>query len=132
MSIETPTAAKYLIAMKLMSGRRYKNDISDVYGILWEHQERKTPISKEAIEQAVTELYGDMAKLPEISVGILEKAFDNGDFGNLYKQSREDEKEARKSLIAFENEYPNTLKTENIDAVLEQMKRKRDAAQVKE
>jgi len=125
-------AAEYLIAMKLMSGRRYKNDISDVYGVLWEHQKSETPISKAAIEQAITTLYGDMAKLPEISVRILEKAFEDGDFGSLYKQSREDEKEARKNLIEFEKEYPNTLKTENIEAVLEQMKRKRDAAPKKE
>jgi len=32
--------AEYLIAMKLMSGRQYKNDLSDVAGILWEHQKR--------------------------------------------------------------------------------------------
>ena len=44
----------------------------------------------------------------------------------LYNQSREDEKEAKEILIEFEEQYPNTLKTENIDSVLEQMKRRRD------
>ena len=120
--------AEYLVAMKLMSGRRYKNDISDVYGILWEHQKNGTPISKSAIEQAVTELYGDMSKLPENSERLLEKAFADGNFGELYKQSREDEKEAKEILVEFEEEYPHTLKTENIDSVLELMKRKRDTA----
>jgi len=121
-------AAEYLIAMKLMSGRCYKNDISDVYGILWEHQKSAAPISRSAIEKAVIELYGSLNKLPETSASLLEKAFENGDFENLYKQSREAEKEAKEILIEFEKEYPHTLKTENIDAVLEQMKRKRDAA----
>ena len=123
-------AAEYLVAMKLMSGRRYKNDISDIYGILWEHKKNGTPISRAAIEQAVIELYGSLAKLPATSSALLEKAFENGDFENLYKQSREDEKEAKEIMIEFEEQYPNTIKTENIDAVLEQMKRKRDAAPI--
>ena len=121
-------AAEHLVAMKLMSGRRYKNDMSDVFGILWEHQKGGTPLSREAIEQAVAELYGDKVKLPESSASLLEKAFNHGDFENLYKQSRQDEKEAKESLVEFEEKYPHTLKTENIDIVLEQMKRKRDAS----
>jgi len=118
--------AEYLIAMKLMSGRRYKNDISDVYGILWEHQKSGAPVSRAAIEKSVIVLYGDMAKLPQTSVKLLEEAFIDGDFENLYNQSREDEKEAKKVLIEFDEQYPNTLKTENIDIILEQIKRKRD------
>jgi hypothetical protein len=121
-------AAEYLVAMKLMSGRRYKNDISDIYGILREHQNNGTLLHKTAIEQAVIELYGSLTKLPDISAGLLEKAFEDGDFDRLYRQSRKDEKEAKEILIEFEEQYPHTLKTENIGAVLEQMKRTRDAA----
>jgi hypothetical protein len=121
-------AAEYLIAMKLMSGRRYKNDISDIYGVLWEHQKNGTPISKTSIERAVIELYGNAVKLSETSVKLLEKAFEDGDYETLYIRSREDEKEAKEILVEFEEQHPSTLKTENIDAILEQMKRKRDAA----
>ena len=120
-------AAQYLIAMKLISGRRYKNDISDIYGILWEHKKSGTLISKEAILQAVAELYSNLEKLPKTSMKLLEKAFEDGDYETLYKLSRKDEKEAKDILIEFEEEYPNVLKTENIDTVLEQMKRKRDS-----
>lgn len=56
-------AAEYLIAMKLMSGRQYKNDLSDIAGILWEHQRNGNPISREAIDKAISVLYGDHAKL---------------------------------------------------------------------
>ena len=119
--------AEYLVAMKLMSGRRYKNDISDVYGILWEHQKNGTPISKEMIEQAIIELYGDVANLPESSIRLMEKAFEDGDFENMYKQSHVDEKEAKEIILEFNEKYPHTLTTENIDSVLEQMKRKRDS-----
>jgi hypothetical protein len=121
-------SAEYLIAMKLMSGRRYKNDMSDVCGILWEHQQNKSPISKITIEQAVTELYGNMSKLPEKSVQLLEKAFSGGNLEALYNQSRENEKESKEILVEFEKKYPHTLKTENIDAIIEQMELKRDTA----
>jgi len=120
--------AEYLIAMKLISGRRYKNDISDIYGILWEHSKAGTPITNAAIEHAVVELYGDMAKLPERSVELLESAFENVDFEKLYKQSRKDEKEVKESLVEFDESYPHALKAENIDAVIEQIKHKRDNA----
>jgi hypothetical protein len=118
-------AAEYLVAMKLMSGRRYKNDISDIYGILSEHQRTGTPIPKSAIETAISALYGDNTELPEQSARLLEEAYANDDFERLYNQSREDEIEAKQVLLKFENDYPNTLKTENIDSVLEQMKQKR-------
>lgn len=121
-------AAEYLVAMKLMSGRRYKNDISDIYGILWEHEKSGTPISKSAIEQAVTELYGSLGKLPDTSAKLLANAFEDGDYERLYAKSHEDEKEAKELLVEFEEQHPNTLKTENIDTVLEQIKRKRDSA----
>jgi len=124
--------AEYLIAMKLMSGRRYKNDLSDIYGILWEHQKNGTPISKTSIENAVIELYSSLERIPDISVTLLEKAFEDGGYENLYNRSREDENEAKRALVEFEEQYPNTLKTENIDTILEQMKRKRDAELNKE
>jgi hypothetical protein len=120
-------AAEYLIAMKLMSGRRYKNDISDVYGILWEHQKNEKPVSKIKIEQAIIALYGEKVTLPEISIKILDKAFEDGNFENLYKQSRADEQEAKEILLEFSEEYPNALNTESIDRILDQMKKKRDA-----
>jgi hypothetical protein len=118
-------ADEYLLAMKLMSGRRYKNDISDIYGILWEHQRDGKPISKSAVEKAVTELYGDLTRLPEVSAQLLDILFSGVDYESLYGQSREDEIEARDILIEFEKENPNELKTENIENILEQLKQKR-------
>lgn len=35
-------SAEYLIAMKLRSGRKYKNDLSDIIGILYEHQKKRS------------------------------------------------------------------------------------------
>lgn len=44
LSIRT-VSSEYLIAMKLMAGRQYKNDLSDILGILDEHSKIGKPIS---------------------------------------------------------------------------------------
>lgn len=46
LAVRTVTA-EYLIAMKLRSGRKYKHDLSDIIGILAEHERRGAPISAE-------------------------------------------------------------------------------------
>jgi hypothetical protein len=117
-------SAEYLIAMKLMSGRRYKNDISDIYGILWEHKKNGTPLSRFDIENATERLYGN-TDLPVTSKQLIEKAFEGGDYEALYRESRKDEKEAKTILLGFRDEYPNALKEENIDGIIDRAKRKR-------
>jgi hypothetical protein len=118
-------AAEYLIAMKLMSGRRYKNDLSDIAGILWEHQKNSNPITREAISNAITELYGDSAVLPAASRKTIDDAFAGGDYERAYMEIRKNEKQAKEALLGFEKAYPGELKSENIDAVLERARQKR-------
>ena len=57
-------SAEYLIAMKLRSGRKYKNDLSDVIGILAEHQKNNAPITLDKINTAVNNLYGGWDNFP--------------------------------------------------------------------
>lgn len=118
-------AAEYLIAMKLMSGRQYKNDLSDITGILWEHQKNGDPISREAINKAVTTLYGENAMLPAISKKTIDDAFSDGDYESAYGKIRENEKKAKDILMDFNKTYPGELKGENIDAILERARQKR-------
>lgn len=118
-------AAEYLIAMKLMSGRQYKNDLSDVAGILWEHQKRGNPIAREAIDKAVAVLYRDGVELPEVSKQFIDDTYIDGDFKSVYKNIRENEKHSKEILLNFEKDYPNSLKEENISSILEKTKQKR-------
>lgn len=46
-------SAEYLVAMKLCSGRKYKKDLSDIIGILYEHEKRGIPLTMEDIDRAV-------------------------------------------------------------------------------
>ena len=44
--------------MKLVSGRQYKKDLSDIAGIVYEQQMAGKPLTYEMIDVAVRNLYG--------------------------------------------------------------------------
>ena len=55
--------AEYIIAMKLRAGRKYKNDFSDIIGVLMEHEEKNEHISYGDIDRAVINLYGSYVEV---------------------------------------------------------------------
>ena len=105
--------------MKLRSGRQYKNDLSDVLGILNEHAQRGTPIALEQIKVAVHNLYGAWEALPEHSIRLIESACASGRYGELYAATRQGEQAALETLVQFEQNNPGQLNEERIDAVLD-------------
>ena len=123
LTVRTVTA-EYLIAMKLMAGRRYKNDISDIVGILWEHQKNGKIITPQAIEKAITTLYGGWEHIPKNSRKFINAVFEDGDYETLFLQNKENEKESKNILLDFNKTYPGVLKAENIDTILEQARQK--------
>ena len=116
--IRTVTA-EYLIAMKLMSGRQYKHDLSDIVGILWEHQKNGNPILLDSIYKAIANLYGVNAVLPTISKETIINAFSDGDYEGVYKKIRANEKQAKDILIDFDKANPGELKEESINTIIE-------------
>lgn len=119
-------AAEYLIAMKLRSGRKYKNDLSDVIGILAEHEKKGTPITFGKIDAAVEKLYGGWDSFPEGSKSFIEDALKNGDFENVYASVKNDEIESKDILVGFEKDYPKVAKDSNINDILRTLKEKRN------
>ena len=117
-------AAEYLIAMKLMSGRRYKNDLSDIVGILWEHEKSGNPITKESAEKAFDKLYGQ-ASMPDISRQLLDDAFSKGNYEQTYMEVRENERDSKNLLLEFDIEHPGKLKGENINDIIEMMRQRK-------
>lgn len=123
-------AAEYLIAMKLRSGRQYKSDLSDVLGILAEHEKRGTPITMEQIRKAVTDLYGDWSSLSDVSQAFIQNVMADGRFERLYAQTAQGEKETRELLIQFEQDYPGVTKESNVDAIAGNLQKKADKASI--
>lgn len=117
-------SAEYLVAMKLRSGRKYKNDLSDIIGILAEHQERGTPITFDSIDMAVTALYGGWDSFPKESKPFIDDALKTADLRKVYMSVKKAETESKDILIGFEKEYPNVAKESNIDAILKSLKEK--------
>ena len=117
-------AAAYLIAMKLMSGREYKFDLSDIVGILLEHEHSGKHILREAIDRAVIELYGNWDDIPAVSKNLLDAAFESGDYEKVYREIRESEKESKEILLEFDEKYPNALNADNLDDILKKAREK--------
>ncbi|MBO6054951.1 MAG: hypothetical protein J6P31_05465 [Oscillospiraceae bacterium] len=122
--------AEYLIAMKLRSGRQYKSDLSDVLGILAEHEKRGTPISMDQIQKAVVDLYGGWEALSASSQAFIENVMANGHFEELYRQTAIGEEETKALLIQFEQDYPGIAKESNADVIAEDLQRKTNRASV--
>ena len=129
LSIRT-VAAEYLIAMKLRSGRPYKSDLSDILGILAEHEKRETPITMEQIEKAVKDLYGDWSSLSEMSQAFIENVMADGRFEQLYEQVTFGEQETKELLIQFEKDYPGVTKGTNVNGIAENLQKKSDKASI--
>lgn len=123
-------SAEYLIAMKLRSGRQYKSDLSDVLGILAEHEKKGSPISMERIQTAVVELYEDWNALPESSRNFIGNVMDNGDFEALFATVQHSEQETKTLLTEYEKRAPGVMKQSNVDAIANQLQSKSDRASV--
>ncbi len=119
-------SGEYLVAMKLMSGRQYKNDISDVVGILNEQKERGKPLSLEMIKTAVINLYGSFDKLPQNSQELITEIMRDGQLEKLYEQYRTIEKVAKESLIEFEQKYPNVTNTDNVNDIIRNLRKRKE------
>ncbi len=124
--IEVRTVAdEYLIAMKLMSGRQYKNDLSDILGILASDEKKDKKITLASIKRAAEELYGEWSKIPKRSRVFIESAVSNGNYEQELKIIAQEEKENRKVLIEFEEENREDLRSANINDIISELRRKK-------
>ena len=119
-------SAEYLIAMKLCSGRKYKKDLSDVIGILAEHEKRGEPITIDRIDKAVTDLYGSWEKISEDSKNFIQEAMEKGNFEKAYDEISAEESKAKGLLINFEQDYPGVTNTANVNDILKNLKKKKE------
>lgn len=118
-------ASEYLVAMKLMSGRKYKNDLSDIVGILSEHKKLNNPLSREQIEKAACDLYDSWDNIPEHSKTFTDAVYDSGDYEFLFEQYQREEQLNKDVLLEFQEQYPNVANEDNIDEILTKAKQKR-------
>ena len=110
----------------MMSARNYKNDLSDIIGIIAEHQQRQLPLTWEMVERAMLELYGSWERVASETVQLVRNALTLPDAGVLYDQYRAEELATKDFLTDFEQKYPKVANQDNIASILAQAKKKRE------
>ena len=118
--------AEYLLAMKMVSARDYKNDLSDIIGIIAEHQQRLLPLTWEMVERAMLELYGSWERVALETVQLVRNALTLPDAAVVYDQYRAEEIATKDFLTDFEQKYPKVANQDNIASILAQAKKKRE------
>jgi hypothetical protein len=119
--------AEYLVAMKLVSGRQYKKDLSDIAGIVYEQQMAGKPLSYEMIDKAICDLYGNWDNIEDYSRVLLQKILACDDLQALFIELSEDEKAAKEALAEMINKYPTVVKQDNVsDVIAATLKKKRE------
>lgn len=119
--------AEYLVAMKLVSGRQYKKDLSDIAGIVYEQQIAGKPLSYEMIDKAVCNLYGNWDNIEEYARNLIDKILACDDLKALFIELSEDEKTAKEALVEINKKYPNAVKKDNVnDIIAAALKKKRE------
>ena len=110
--------AEYLVAMKLVSGRKYKKDLSDVAGIIYEQQLTGAPLDFEMIDQAVLDLYGDWKRISDDSKEMLNKILSCDDIQALFDELSQYESDAKDILANISNKYPDVVNRDNVEDVI--------------
>lgn len=110
--------AEYLIAMKLVSGRQYKKDLSDIAGIVYEQSLLGKPITYEMIDTAVKNLYGNWDKISNTSKETLEKILNHKNLQALFIELSEDEEKTKSVLSEISKKYPTTVNRDNADEII--------------
>lgn len=118
--------AEYLIAMKLVSGRQYKKDLSDIAGIILEEKKAQKPLNYEMIDTAMRNLYGGWQKVSDYAKDVLQKILSSEDLEQLFILLREDEAEAKDALAEINAKYPNVVKQDNANDIIAALKAKKE------
>jgi predicted DNA-binding transcriptional regulator len=117
--------AEYLLATKLKSGREYKHDLSDIAGIIIEEKAKNPAFSKEDVINAFYDMYGMDSEIDDTVKSIMGEAFSTNEPEKLLERIKSEEQEATELLKDFEKDYNNVLNDENVHAILENIKAKK-------
>ncbi len=120
-------SAEYLVAMKLMSGRRYKKDLSDIIGILGEQERMGEPLSYQQIDCAVKNLYGGWDNISEYAIQVLKVALDSENLKELFMEQEREEALSKQAVLQVQKYEGEKVKESNVDEIIQKaLRKKRD------
>ena len=125
-------SAEYLVAMKLMSGRRYKKDLSDIIGILSEQERMGEPLSYQQIDCAVRNLYGGWDDISEYAIQVLKAALDSENLKELFMEQEREEALSKQAVLQVQKYEGEKVKESNVDEIIQKaLRKKRDSRDVR-
>ncbi len=125
-------SAEYLVAMKLMSGRRYKKDLSDIIGILGEQERMGEPLSYQQIDCAVKNLYGGWDNISEYAIQVLKAALDSENLKELFMEQEREEALSKQAVLQVQKYVGEKVKESNVDEIIQKaLRKKRDSRDVR-
>ena len=120
-------SAEYLVAMKLMSGRRYKKDLSDIIGILSEQERIGEPLSYQQIDCAVRNLYGGWDNISEYAIQVLKAALNSESLKELFMEQEREEALSKQAVLQVQKYEGEKVKESNVDEIIQKaLRKKRD------
>ncbi len=120
-------SSEYLVAMKLMSGRRYKKDLSDIIGILSEQERMGEPLSYQKIDCAVRNLYAGWEHISEYAIQVLKAALDSENLKELFMEQEHEEALSKQAVLQVEKYEGEKVKESNVDEIIQKaLRKKRD------
>lgn len=108
---------EYLIAMKIVSARKYKNDYSDIYGIVKYLKDNGIKISIEQVDRAIDELYLSRDKVDNDAYEFTKRIIDSIDLMSQ-KTVRSFEEE---NLEEIKKKTNSSKEADNIDEILKKI-----------
>ena len=125
-------SAEYLVAMKLMSGRRYKKDLSDIIGILNEQERMGEPLSYQQIDCAVRNLYGGWDDISKYAIQVLKAALDSENLKELFMEQEREEALSKQVVIQVQRYEGEKIKESNVEEIIQKaLRKKRDSRDVR-
>ncbi|MBQ8197952.1 MAG: hypothetical protein IJZ76_00790 [Lachnospiraceae bacterium] len=119
---------EYLIAMKMVSAREYRNDISDVIGIIIYMKNELENFSMDRINHAIEFLYGRRENVIKEDVYDKVKEYSKWSVAELEKEYEvltQVEKQTKQDLININEKYQGVVEEESIDTVIEGLRRRK-------
>ena len=106
----------YLLAMKIVSARKYKNDYSDMFGIIQEIN-KNSDLTMEMVDSAIIELYDSIDVADKDAYRFVKSIIDSPD---IYSYEELRKKESSNFEIA-KSKSKETLNQEDIEYILSKL-----------
>lgn len=108
---------EYLVAMKLVSFRQYKNDLSDIAGVIERANNSDEVLTREKIENAVIKLYGSLEIVSDEAWSFLDSVLDDRFSYDVIKSAELETREFLQDTIEKYDDVDVSDLVESLDAI---------------